>query len=239
MEAIILAGGFGTRLREIVPDTPKPMALIAGRPFLEILMALLAKKGFRRIILSLGFMADKIIDYFGNQYMGMELVYEVESLPLGTGGAVRAALARCVADHAFVFNGDTYLDFDVTRVEALWRSSLCPVIVVREVTDTARFGRVVLDGGRVTSFLEKGIAGKGMINAGCYLLPKNVLDDFLSGQNFSLETDFFCVAIQSMKFSGFVTQGLFIDIGVPDDYTLAQNLLARNLNMKKTKSPTS
>jgi D-glycero-alpha-D-manno-heptose 1-phosphate guanylyltransferase len=226
MEAIVLAGGFGTRLRQVVPDLPKPMAPIAGRPFLEILLASLAKKGFKRIVLSLGFMADKIIGHFGNQYLGMELVYEVESQPLGTGGAVRAALSRCVADHSFVFNGDTYLDLEVAGLEALWQSTRCPAIVVREVPDTARFGRVVLTEGRVTSFLEKGLTGPGMINAGCYVLPKNLLDDFPPGQNFSLETDFFYDAIQRMKFSGFVTEGLFIDIGVPDDYELAQTLLA-------------
>lgn len=226
MEAIVLAGGFGTRLREVVPDLPKPMAPIAGRPFLEILLTSLAKKGFKRAVLSLGFMADKIIDHFGDAYLGMELVYEVESQPLGTGGAVRAALARCVADHAFVFNGDTYLDLEVAGLEMQWQTTQCPAIVVREVPDTARFGRVLIEDGRVTSFLEKGITGPGMINGGCYVLPKNILDDFPPGQNFSLEADFFYGAIQRMKFSGFVTHGLFIDIGVPDDYHLAQTLLA-------------
>jgi len=226
MEAIVLAGGFGTRLREVVPDLPKPMAPIAGRPFLEILLTALAKKGFKRVILSLGFMAEKISNHFGNEYLGMELVYEVESKPLGTGGAVRVALARCVADHVFVFNGDTYLDLEVSDLEQLWQASHCPAIVVREVPDTSRFGRVVLEEGRVTSFLEKGMVGLGLINAGCYVIPKNLLDEFVLGKNFSLESDFFYSAIQQQRFNGFVTHGLFIDIGVPDDFELAQTLLA-------------
>ena len=94
MEAIVLAGGVGTRLRQVVPDLPKPMAPVAGRPFLEILLYFLARKGFTRVVLSLGFMADKVVAHFGDQFAGMELVYEIEHTPLGTGGAVRLGLTR-------------------------------------------------------------------------------------------------------------------------------------------------
>ena len=226
MDAIVLAGGFGTRLREVVPDLPKPMASVAGRPFLEILLSMLAQKGFTRVVLSLGFMSDKIISHFGDSYQGLQLVYEVELQPLGTGGAIRAALTCCMADHVFIFNGDTYLDLEVDALERLWQQSHCPAIVVREVPDTERFGRVELQEGRVNAFLEKGVSGLGLINAGCYVLPKNALDAFPLGQNFSLETEFFSKQLQRIRFDGFVTQGLFIDIGVPDDYALAQTVLA-------------
>ncbi len=226
MEAVVLAGGFGTRLKQVVPHLPKPMAPIAGRPFLEILLSMLAQKGFTRVVLSLGFMSEKIILHFGNSYLGMELVHEVESQPLGTGGAIRAALAHCMADHIFVFNGDTYLDLEVDELECLWQESKHPVIVVREVTDTARFGRVEMCDGRVNAFLEKGETGFGLINAGCYVLPKHGLDDFPLGQPFSIETEFFIKYLQRIRFDGFVTHGRFIDIGVPDDYALAQTELA-------------
>lgn len=226
MEGIVLAGGFGTRLREVVPDLPKPMAPIAGRPFLEILLSKLARKGFTRVVLSLGFMAEKIISHFGDSYAGMHLVYEVESLPLGTGGAIRAALTRCESDHVFIFNGDTYLDLEVDELESLWQARRHPVIVVREVPDTVRFGRVEMSDGRINAFLEKGMAGAGLINAGCYVLPKGALDDFALGQPFSLETEFFIKYLQRISFDGFVTHGQFIDIGVPDDYALAQSALA-------------
>ncbi len=226
MEAVVLAGGFGTRLKQVVPDLPKPMAPVAGRPFLEILLSMLARKGFTRIVLSLGFMSEKIISNFGDNYLGMELVYEVENQPLGTGGAIRAALTHCLADHAFIFNGDTYLDLEVNELECLWQGSHNPVIVVREVPDTARFGRVDMNDGRVTAFLEKGEAGLGLINAGCYVLPKHGLDDFSLGQAFSIETEFFIKYLQCIRFDGFVTQGRFIDIGVPNDYALAQIELA-------------
>ena len=120
MEAIVLAGGFGTRLRQVVTDVPKSMAPIAGRPFLEILLGSLARKGFQRIVLSLGFMAEKISDHFGTHFAGLELAYVVEETPLGTGGAVRLASTACTQDHVFVLNGDTYVDLeaDAELVEA-------------------------------------------------------------------------------------------------------------------------
>ena len=225
MEGIVLAGGFGTRLREVVPDLPKSMAPIAGRPFLEILLSSLARKGFTRVVLSLGFMAEKIIAHFGESYAGMQLVYEVESRPLGTGGAIRAALTRCESDHVFIFNGDTYLDLEVDELESLWQARRHSVIVVRKVPDTARFGRVEMSDERINAFFEKGMSGAGLINAGCYVLPKGALDDFALGQPFSLETEFFIKYLQRIRFDGFVTHGQFIDIGVPDDYVLAQTAL--------------
>jgi len=226
MEAIVLAGGFGTRLKEVVPDLPKPMAPIAGRPFLEILLSMLARKGFTRVVLSLGFMSEKISSHFGDSYLGMALIYEVEDQPLGTGGAIRAALAHCRESHAFIFNGDTYLELEVDELEKLWQRNHNPVIVVRKVADTARFGRVEIIDGRVIAFLEKGQPGLGLINAGCYVLPKDGLDGFPLDQPFSIETEFFIKILQHIRFDGFITQARFIDIGVPVDYELAQTELA-------------
>lgn len=226
MEAIVLAGGFGTRLREMVPDLPKPLAPVAGRPFLEILLAMLARKGFTRVVLSLGFMSEKIISHFGNRYAGIDLVYEVESQPLGTGGAIRAALTRCETDHVFILNGDTYLEIEAVEIERLWQTSQHPVIVVREVPNVARFGSVKMRDGQIQRFFEKGNTGPGLINAGCYVLPKDILDEFSLGKSFSLETDFFAENLQRIRFEGFVTRGRFIDIGVPEDYARAQIELA-------------
>lgn len=226
MEAIVLAGGFGTRLRKVVPDLPKPMAPVAGKPFLEILLHALASKGFNRVVLSLGFMADKVIAHFGDQFMGLELVYEVENSPLGTGGAVRQAFMHCREDHVFVFNGDTYLDLEVARAESQWQAHHVPIIVARDVPDTTRYGRLETINGRVIGFLEKGTAGAGIINAGCYVLPVDVLNEFALGQTFSLELDFLTKAIGKQRVDVFVTSGHFIDIGVPEDYVRAQTELA-------------
>jgi D-glycero-alpha-D-manno-heptose 1-phosphate guanylyltransferase len=225
MEAIILAGGLGTRLREVVPDLPKPMAPIKGRPFLEILLTSLAKKRFSRIILSVGYLHEKIIDYFGYEFEGLELVYAIEELPLGTGGAVRAACVRCQADHVFVFNGDTFLDLEAMVVEEHWQACHRPIIVGRMVPDTSRYGRLLIENNQVAGFTEKGVTGKGIINAGCYIFGKDQLNQFPSGSTFSLEKDFLEKNYRTTPFDVFITEGMFIDIGVPEDYELAQTLL--------------
>lgn len=227
MEAIVLAGGFGTRLRAVVPDLPKPMAPVAGKPFLELVLAGMANQGFARVVLSLGYKADVISAYFGGRFQGMELVYEVEDVPRGTGGAVRAALGRCDADHVFIFNGDTFLQLEVSEVEACWARHSEPVIVTREVGDTARYGRVQVQDGYVADFLEKGQGGPGLINAGCYVFPRDLLAGAAPGvASFSLEADFLAEAVHQGGFRSFTTRGMFIDIGIPEDYQRAQHELA-------------
>lgn len=226
MEAIVLAGGFGTRLRQVVADVPKPMAPISGRPFLEILLSLLAQKGFTRVVLSLGFMAEKISDYFGTRFAGLDLAYVVEDAPLGTGGATRLAVEACTQNHVFVFNGDTYLDLEAQSLEEQWQANRNPIVVGRQVPDTTRYGRLVVDGECITSFAEKGISGPGLINAGCYVLATNALTRFPLNQPFSIETDYLVPEVTRASVGVFVTEGVFIDIGIPEDYTRAQTLLA-------------
>lgn len=221
-EAIILAGGFGTRLREIVSDVPKPMALIAGRPFLEILLCFLERNGFARATLSLGFMADKIKSHFGTEFQGIELRYVVEDKPLGTGGAIRLALEQCLNDYIFVFNGDTYLEVEIDSLEQLWRETGTAIIVGKEVSDTARYGRLILENGKLRGFEEKGATGHGLINAGCYLLKKNQLDSYALNTFFSFEKDYLVNAAEQSLFNLFTTTADFIDIGTPADYAKAQ-----------------
>lgn len=225
MEAIILAGGLGTRLRQVVADVPKPMAPIGGRPFLAILLNVLASKGFRRIILSVGFMAEKISGYFGPSYAGMDLAYVVEDQPLGTGGGVRLAMEQILSDHVFVFNGDTFLDLEVACVEQQWQAQRRPIIVGREVPDTARYGRLLIKDNMAMGFTEKGVSGPGLINAGCYVLSYGQLDSFPVGTPFSLEANFLSAAVEQREFDVFVTVGQFIDIGVPEDFFHAQTKL--------------
>lgn len=225
MEAIVLAGGFGTRLRQVVADVPKPMAPIAGRPFLEILLGSLERKGFARVVLSLGFMAEKISDHFGARFAAMDVAYVVEDAPLGTGGAIRLALEACTQDHVFVFNGDTYLDLEVQSLEQRWQAKRHQVVVGRQVPDTTRYGRLVVDGGCITGFAEKGISGPGLINAGCYVLAADALARFPLNQPFSIETDYLVPEVTSGTVDVFVTEGMFIDIGIPEDYARAQTLL--------------
>jgi D-glycero-alpha-D-manno-heptose 1-phosphate guanylyltransferase len=226
MEAIVLAGGLGTRLREVVADLPKPMAPIAGRPFLQILLASLSRKGFVRVVLSVGFMADKICEYFGDRFGNLELAYVFEREPLGTGGAARLAMQACTADHVFILNGDTFLDLEIDQLERHWQVYRRPIIVGREQSDTARYGRLLTAQGVVIGIAEKGMTGPGLINAGCYILNRGQLDGYPAGTAFSLETDYLPIAVISTRFDLYVTTGKFIDIGIPEDYERAQNELA-------------
>jgi D-glycero-alpha-D-manno-heptose 1-phosphate guanylyltransferase len=225
-EAIVLAGGFGTRLRSIVPDLPKPMAPVAGRPFLEILLTMLAEKGFSRTVLSVGFMSENIIKHFGKTYAGMDLDYVVEDKPLGTGGAVCLAMTKSTHDHVFVLNGDTYLDLEVDLIDEHWAKRGNPIIVAKRVTDTARYGRLVVQEGLVSGFTEKGISGDGLINAGCYVFPRNQFEKIKLSTPWSLESDLLCNAVRTVPIDVFITNGHFIDIGVPEDYIRAQIELA-------------
>lgn len=229
MEAIVLAGGFGTRLKSVLPNSPKSMAPIDGRPFLDILLASLAHKGFRRVILSLGFMAHVIHSHFGDQCYGMELVYSIELKPLGTGGALRLALTKCLRDHVYVLNGDTLIDLDFDGLERCWQRYALPILVARHVEDTARYGRLIVANNRIHSFGEKGSTGPGLINAGCYVLSPSQLNEYDLDQPFSFELDYLESAVKHTLFLAFQSDGLFIDIGLPEDYQLAQTLLSRLL----------
>lgn len=226
MEAIVLAGGLGTRLRSVISDLPKPMAPVAGRPFLEILLTMLGRAGVGRVVLSVGYRADAIRAHFGDSFRGIELDYAIEEQPLGTGGAIRWSLEHCKEDHVFIFNGDTFLDLEIGAVEAFWQSYRQPIIVAREVPDTERYGRIEMNGDRFTGFTEKGLRGPGPINAGCYVFPRNLLNRFAPGDAFSLETDFLAQAVHQIPFRVFTTHGKFIDIGVPEDYARAQQELS-------------
>lgn len=226
MEAVILAGGFGTRLRQFVPDAPKPMAPIGDKPFLEILLGSLATKGFEHVVLSLGYMAEQISSYFGKDFAGIQIDYVVETAPLGTGGAVRLALTQCHEDHVFIFNGDTFLDLEATQVEHQWQVNGQPIIVGKVVPDSARYGRLLVDDGYVCGFTEKGVSGPGLINAGCYVIPTDLLESWPLNQPFSLESEYFAQVVGKAQVQIFETSGLFIDIGVPEDFFRAQSLLA-------------
>ena len=226
MEAIILAGGIGSRLRSIIKDVPKPMALVDGKPFLEIILDNLNHAGFTKVILSVGYLSNVIVYYFGDNYKKIKIEYAVENKRLGTGGAIKYALQACSYEYVFVFNGDTFLDLEIDALDQHWHQNQRPVIVARHVPDTARYGRLLVAKGRVTGFTEKGENGFGLINAGCYVFNRGQLDGFALNQAFSLELDYLAKVVSESPFDVFVTSGQFIDIGVPEDYRRAQNELA-------------
>lgn len=224
MESIILAGGLGTRLRDFVSDLPKPMAPIRGKPFLEILLENFVKKGVHQVVLAVGYKASVIINYFGSKFNGIDIIYSVESAPLGTGGALRAALSMCSEEYIYVANGDTFLDFDVTITEKVLTDLRGSTVFTTAVDDASRYGRLEVKEGRIIGFAEKGISGAGKINAGHYLLRKNCLRNFEAFGSFSFEKEFLTPEADAGRLYEFNVDGKFIDIGVPEDYVRAQDL---------------
>ena len=222
-EAIILAGGFGTRLRGVVDDVPKPLAPVAGRPFLAWLLDRLATGGMRRCILATGYLSDVIEQRIGARWQGMEIAYSVEPEPLGTGGAIRLAATRLQGDAAHVLNGDTWLEYDPVALEDTARAAGASMtIALARVDDVARYGAVDIDNGRVTGFREKGESGPGWINAGCYFLGADALAALPARDAFSFEQDVLQPRVQARAVAAFTATAGFIDIGVPEDYARAQ-----------------
>ena len=230
MQAIVLAGGFGTRLRARVSDVPKPMAPIAGRPFLAYLLDRLVQAGCTRVVLATGYLHDVIERHFGGAYRGMAVGYSQETTPLGTGGAVLKALHALDNAPALVMNGDTWLNQDLAAFVD-WARAREPAdaVLLRRVDDISRYGSVVLEGERITRFGEKAGSGPGLINAGIYWLHHASFKGYAWPQAFSLENDHFQAHLAALDLRGTVTEAPFIDIGVPEDYDRAQIEIPRSL----------
>lgn len=228
MEAVILAGGLGTRLATRLDGVPKSMAPVAGHPFLEILLTQLKRAGCARVLLSVGHLHEVIRDHFGTAFLGMTLDYVIESAPLGTGGAIRLALARAKEGSVLVLNGDTFLDADYSDFMRFHSSEGADVtIAVVRHPDIARYGGVVIEGKRIVGFEEKGRSGPGWISAGAYALKRNLeWPGALSGK-FSIEKDFFVPEIARLCPAAYKVDGYFLDIGIPEDLDRAQTELAR------------
>ncbi len=225
-EAIILAGGFGTRLRSIVSDVPKPLAPVGGRPFLAWMLEALATQGIRRTILATGFRGEDVAAACGDHWHGMQLVYSQEPTPLGTGGAIALAFSRINGDASVVLNGDTWLAFDLADFDQAWQASNTRLgIALAEVADVSRYGSVQVMDERVTGLAEKGRAGAGYINAGVYGIRRALLDDFPASASFSFESEILANTMKNEAVFGYTSTRDFIDIGVPLDYQRAQQLV--------------
>jgi D-glycero-alpha-D-manno-heptose 1-phosphate guanylyltransferase len=232
MHAIILAGGLGTRLRSVVPDVPKPMALIQDKPFLAYLLDYLATQGMTRITLSIGYLGEKIQHYFRSSYADMAIDYVVEDIPLGTGGAIVNALHHLnVEQPLFVINGDTFVELDYQRMFDLHSKNDRLTMGLCYMPDCSRYGRVTVSDGLITAFEEKGRSVPGLINAGVYLIHPDLFKSFTLPDQFSFEKDFLCHYLAAIKPSMFPIAGNFIDIGIPDDYMRMQALI-HNLNSR-------
>jgi D-glycero-alpha-D-manno-heptose 1-phosphate guanylyltransferase len=231
-EAVVLAGGLGTRLRGALPDLPKSMASVAGRPFLAYLLQFLEVGAVRRVVLALGYKSEAIRSFFGTQYGRIELAYSVEEEPLGTGGALQQSLHQVQGEFAFVLNGDTFFRIEYPRFADVLSSPQQPQLAValRKVDDASRYGAVVVAGGRIQGFQARGIRGPGLINAGCYLLARNIFDRYPMPAKFSWESDFLEPRVAELQPIAFECDAPFIDIGVPESLAEAQTLVPEWMN---------
>lgn len=220
MKAVILAGGRGTRLKSIIHDVPKPMAPVNGRPFLEFLISRLAGEGVCDIILSVGYLYEKIVEHFGDGgKFNVSITYCVEHEPLGTGGGVREALLMADSDDVIVMNGDTFSAVDMkTLVQFHKRMGVVATMVAIPVADATRYGAVNISSqGLVTEFSEKMTTCSALINSGCYVFNSKVLTTIPQG-NVSLEHEVLPVLVRNGWLAAHVQDTPFIDIGVPEQY---------------------
>ena len=228
--AVLLVGGQGTRLRSVISSAPKPLARVGKQPFLELLVRHLQRQGFRRLIMCTGYMSNRIEEEFGDGHTwGLEITYSREFQPMGTGGALRLAQSSVSDVQTFVvMNGDSFLEIDFSALlEFHRRRDGIATFAVVQVPDAARYGTVKVDSaGRVAGFLEKtGANLPGVINAGVYAFNRQIFD-YISDGPASLEKDVF-PGILDRGVYAFEVDGMFIDIGTPEDYARAQMLCDR------------
>ena len=226
MEVIILAGGKGTRLSEVVADVPKPMAPVHGKPFLFYLFEWLKKYPVEKVILSIGYKSEIIIEYFGNSFSGISIEYVIEEKPLGTGGAVKFALQKSTGNEILIINGDTYFPIDLNTFYSFHTgNNHLFSVALKEMKNFSRYGSVECEKDTILKFNEKKSCSEGLINGGIYLINRQYFESKQIAGAFSLETEILEKEAGTSHIKGLVFDDLFIDIGIPEDYHRAQSLL--------------
>lgn len=228
-EIIILAGGLGTRLRSALPDKPKSLAPVNGRPFLALILALLVRNGFRKVILATGYLSEQIESAIGTNFEGMEIKYSREDAPLGTGGALSKAINLCDSDFVFAMNGDTFIEADFAAGASLYEKEKKLVIYGARVEDCSRFGRLKLENDRIIGLEEKCSRAAGWINAGCYVLTRDLFHGYPMPEAFSFERAFLPLYFAKDYANLMPLKYTFHDIGTPSswrEFEIAANLPA-------------
>lgn len=228
-EAIILAGGLGTRLKGLIQDVPKPMAPINDKPFLLYVLNYLINEGISKSILSVGYKHEAISSYFGNAFHSMQLEYAIEDEPLGTGGAISLALKKTSSENVFIINGDTLFPVSLNSLEDTHLKTKTEItIALKEIEDAKRFGSMRIDNNAIiTSFREKSATKNSFINGGIYLLNKEKFIQRNLPSKFSFEKDYLEKIVSEHCISGCVFNKYFIDIGIPESYQIAQKDFAK------------
>uniref|UniRef100_UPI003569572F sugar phosphate nucleotidyltransferase n=1 Tax=Cohaesibacter celericrescens TaxID=2067669 RepID=UPI003569572F len=233
-KAIILAGGLGTRLRQVVSDVPKPMAPINGKPFLAHQMDYWIRMGVEGFVLSVGYRSQSIVDHFGDKYRGIPVTYAVEEQPLGTGGGLLLAMQHLDAREPFLLlNGDTYFDVDARQLMQLHRDKKAGITFgLFRASESGRFGGVRTNiEGRVTEFRSGKATVGELANGGVYVIdPVAIRQSFQAdGSQLSFEEDILPKLFEAgVAFFGLESNGRFVDIGVPSDYASASGILFEN-----------
>jgi D-glycero-alpha-D-manno-heptose 1-phosphate guanylyltransferase len=222
-EAVILAGGLGTRLRSVAGNLPKPMVQVHNRPFLEFILDLLTKHEISRVLLSVGYGADAIVRHFGMRYGDLIIDYVREHEPLGTGGALARAFQHIDGPAAFALNGDTYFDLNYGELRAAFRGSLS--VGLAEVHDAFDRGYVVMEQGRIVRFEAAGKHGPALVNGGVYYIAKDLFRRYPMPAIFSFEKQFLERFTAELAPTAYIGSGAFLDIGVPERYALAASML--------------
>ncbi|MDP7038799.1 MAG: nucleotidyltransferase family protein [Myxococcota bacterium] len=227
MEAIILAGGQGTRLAGVIQDVPKPMAPVGGFPFLAWLLTYLIHQGYQKVILSVGYKKDAIQSYFGANYGPLALQYSTEDTPLGTGGAIQKALLMTANQHTTVINGDTFYALNHQTLYKRHSAGQTMTMALRTVDNATRYGTVDTDQEQKIVSFSGPHDGPGLINAGVYILSADIFANIEVPISFSFEKDFLENHIAQLSIRGFIDDSFFIDIGIPKDYQRAQTSIPR------------
>ncbi|MBV8254344.1 MAG: nucleotidyltransferase family protein [Chitinophaga sp.] len=230
MVAIILAGGFGTRLRSVVKDQPKPLAQVGKYPFLYYLIHYLKSENVNKFIFSLGYLHEQITSFLEEHFQDIDYKIVIEEEPLGTGGAVKLCAEQTTENEILLVNADTFFELKINSLTAysLQKNADC-VIALTQLENFDRYGVVKLDdNNKVLSFEEKKKTDIGLINTGLIFFNKEIMMPLFNKHNgaFSLEKDILEPNIESLKIYGYPQQGYFIDIGIPEDYFKANNNLA-------------
>lgn len=234
-DAVILAGGLGTRLRSVVSDVPKCMAPVGGRPFLEWLLAWIEPFRPCKIVLSLGYLSETVTDWVQHTLKDYPIPIEwvIEETPLGTGGGIKLALSKVTAPQCVILNGDTFFDVDLNALCQQRDHSAAPLAVaLKPMERFERYGSVTVDSeNHISSFNEKRYCEKGLINGGVYCMDCSA--GLLDGKpdKFSFEKDVLEPESAKGGLCGFISDGSFIDIGIPEDYALAQTFLPANIRL--------
>ncbi len=226
MECILLAGGLGTRLSGVVSDVPKCMAPVAGEPFLFYILRYLERQQADHVIFSLGYKSEVVVEWLRQKAFTFKVSWVIEKEPLGTGGGIKLALQKSKEDHVFLLNGDTFFNVNLKQMRTAFRDTHKAMLALKPMENYDRYGSVSLnEDGTVIAFEEKQYKQKGLINGGIYLLNKAKENLGTFPSRFSFEQDFLTPQQEKNTLQGFLSDGYFIDIGIPEDYYRAQDEL--------------